>query len=342
MKMFHLFYIGIILTSLGLGLGLNSCALSSGSLTNSVSNFTVIATWTGSGGEAILSVYAESTNIYAAAGADGLYIFSSTLGYLNKFYMNVYPIKDVVVTSCFSAKYAFVANGFLGGSGGVMMISLADLTNLFVTNLCVVPGKNPNAIVINSDLTNIYTADHLTGYQNYTNSWNSGNTMTNKLASLGFPGLDIAVSGARAYVAAGVGGVFVLDQTVNNGQLAEVTTFLTYANAVAVSGSGNGTLLAVGDNLGLVLFNMDSPDQPERPRYLGGYYGMPVYDVAIDGNDFYLALGTAGVIKLTRTPPANFTLMKQYTDASCYKLFYFPTTGYVYAACGRDGIRLLR
>lgn len=343
MKKFHVYYIALIFISLGLGLGMNSCALSTGSNTNSVSNFTVIATWTGGMGEVISSVYAEGTNIYAAAGSDGLYIFNSSLSYLAKFSSNDVIFKDVVVKTCFSTKYAFVAHGLSTGNGGTMMVSVNDLTNFIVTNVCAFSGYNPNVIAVNDDLTNIYTADQFLGFQGYTNAWNSGATRTNKFTLLTTPGADIAVSGARTYIAAKTGGVYVIDHTVNNSILANISSTLLIANAVAVSGGGNGTLLAVGDYLGLIVYNMDTPDAPNKPRYLGGYYGSPVYDVAIDGNDFYLALGTAGIVKLTRTPPATFTLMKQYNDgAAYYRIFYFSSTGYIYAAAGKDGIRVLR
>lgn len=343
MKKIIAYHIALIIIVMGFGLGMNSCALSTGSTTNNVTNFTLVASWTGSVGEVINSVYAEGTNIYAAAGSDGLYIFNSGLTYLTKFSTNSLIIKDVVVKTCFSVKYAFLAYGLSDGMGGTAMVSVNDLTNFIVTNACSFSNRSPNAIVVNDDLTNIYSADQCIGFENYTNGWNSGATSTNKFTILNAPGADIAVSGARTYLAAKTSGVYVLDHTVNSGILANVNSTLNIANAVAVSGGGNGTLLAVGDNLGLIVFNMDSPDSPITPRYLGGYYGTPVYDIAIDGNDFYLALGTAGIVKLTRTPPATFTLMKQYSDgAAYYKIFYFSTTGNLYAAAGKDGIRILR
>ena len=343
MKKIIAYHIALVSLALGLGLGMNSCALSTGSTTNSVTNFTVVASWTGSLGEVISSVYAEGTNIYAAAGSDGLYIFSSGLSYLAKFSTNLYPsIKDVVVKNYASSKFAVVANGFNNGKGGVMTINVTDLTNMYYTNANEYTGLTPNAIVVKDDMTNIFTADQTYGFQTYTNSWSviSG---TNKRTVLPVSGADITVSGTKAYVAAKTSGAYVIDFANNDGIMANVNSTLSFANAVAVSGSGDGTLLAVGDILGLVVFNMDSPDSPAFPRYLGGYYGTPVYDVAIDGNDFYLALGTAGVVKLTRTPPATFTLMKRYCDgAAYYRIFYFSTTGNLYAAAGKDGIRVLR
>lgn len=319
----------------------SSCGVSTGT-TNSVSNFTAVSSWTGSLGEVISSVTVDGTNIYAAAGPDGLYIFNTGLTYLGKFSTNVYPIKDVVVKTYSGSKFAVVANGLYNSKGGTMMIYVGDLTNLYATNLSEYSGRSPNALAVNDDVTNIYTADQFVGFQTYTNGWNIA-SLTNKVATLSSPGNDIAYSGTKVYVAAKTGGVYVIDYTANNSVLANITTTLFIANAVAVSGSGDGTLLAVGDSLGLVLFNMDTPDSPSKPRYLCGYYGSAVYDVAINGSEIYIALGTGGVAKLKFTPPSTLALEKQYSDgAAYYKIFYNSSTGYVYAACGKDGVRILK
>ncbi len=332
-------YLFLFCAVAAIAFSLTGCSVSTGPDT-APTNFTSIAGWTGSLGQTVHSVVADGTNIFAAAGPDGLLIFSSGLVYMNAFKTNN-PALDVVIRTVSGSKYALVANGIYNGKGGTMAINVSDLTNLQLTNYSEYPNLNPVSIVADSVATNYYTADTLAGYLTFTNSWDTLANQTNRRISLGAGGCDIALSGAKIYVAAKTGGVSIVDHVLNTIS-ANISATLLQANAVAVTGSGDGTLLAVGDSLGLVIYALDDPD-PSSPRYLGGYYCGTVYDVAVNGNDFYLALGKSGVLKITRTPPSTFTLVKKTSDGvGYYRLFYNSSTGYLYAACGIDGIRVLQ
>jgi hypothetical protein len=317
--------------------GLSSCSLSNGTATNNVTNFDLVATWTGSSGEVVSSVVADNTNVYAAVGNKGLYIFSSSLVHMYAFVSNN-PIQAVAVQTVATKKYAIVGNAISSGKGGIMMINVTDLTNIQLTNYSEYANMNPNSIVVDDVATNIFTADNLKGYQNYTNSWQTLLNQSSYSINLNSPGVDIALGGIYIYVAHKTGGVSVINWQ-NNTVVAQITTTLWSANAVAVDSS----IIAVGDDHGLVLYSITGSDSPATPRYIASYNCGPVYDIAFNGNDFFLALGSAGVQKVSRTTPTTFTLLKQYNDgASYYRLSYNTFTYNLYAACGKDGIRILK
>jgi hypothetical protein len=352
MKKIIMFFTGAVIFLFYMLAQFSSCAQApKASDTNSsgasVPSFTLVTNWK-SPNVSIKSVFQNNANIYAVSYSE-LIVFDDSMSQLGTFPAT--NINDLVIGGS-GPVYAYMALGTYQGSGGVFMADVTEPTNIYQTNLYKDANRSGNALAVNSTGTIVYTADDKQGYQKYavdltTPQFNVlvqyalNGVSPNDSA---YPGVDICVDsgGTYAYVAAKEGGVFVIK--IGTGVVAQITAPLTIANAVAL----NGNYLAVADLIGgIFIFSIGPPNSPDMPNLIGNYKtGGTAYDVAMDGNDLYIADGLNGVLKVTKTPPPNttFTLEKQYKDGSvAYKVFYSALyTGNVYAALGKDGIVVLR
>ncbi len=306
--------------------------------------FTLIGSWSGPNQEFIDSVYVDADDtIYAVAKYDGLFILTNPGPVkAGKFQTNYYPVNDVVVNTINSKKYAFAALGVYNQNSGIIVLNVNDPTNIIVTNALINPNLSCNAILdfigsAGAPVYNVYTADDNKGFQDYNVNFTTAATALGTAMISTHPAVDIALSSdnSEVFLAAKTAGIFVVNITTGS-TIFQINNY-PISSIQALSVSGNN-LAAVDSLNGILIYDVAS-----YPK-LKANYSTPgeAYDVVMNGNDIYIADGSYGILKVSWTPPSTFSLDRVYQDGAVYyKLYYSSSTGYLYAACGKSGIRIL-
>ncbi len=186
---------------------------------SSSSLFSVVSEWKGTNGEVIRSLYIDSSNVYAAAGYDGLIVFDSNLNRLGGFVTNN-PLYDVIIKTMASNKYAVATMGSYMGKGGLILLDVTDPSNIFATN--VFENNDLSGNVFSSELAVsgndqgigeiIYTSDFNKGFQSYLIDWT--NLIVRIGKSIAVPNsnsVDLVVCKTNAYLAAKEEGLLIMD-----------------------------------------------------------------------------------------------------------------------------------
>lgn len=108
----------------------------------------------------------------------------------------------------------------------------------------------------------------------------------------GNPVLDVSPYGSYVYVAAGKGGIKVLNITSKNPLVGEIKTDKPVSRVLVY---GKYLLASLGDG-GLVMYSLSNPSSPLPVAYYSN--GMLLYDIAVYSNVVALAFGTGGIITL--------------------------------------------
>lgn len=301
-----------------------------------------VATYTGT--EVIKSVFVRGNYLYAAAGYDGLMVFSITnpsniTKITSASYQTNNPINDVVVID----DYAYVAFGNYNGAGGVGILDVSDpssISNIIISNN--IPGMSASALTVSSDKKTIYVADEFSGVVMLTNVF-SGTVMIEKIAANslnGNPGTAIKIDGDYAYVAAKDGGVYILNMTGSISIAAQISTTISLANSIDLSDQ----LLVIGDRMsGVMIYDVETQN---KPKYKSNYdTSGDAFDVVISGTDILVADGANGIMWISISTPTSPELEGYYTetDGLAYQLYYSTSTApYIYAAYGPKGLRVFQ
>lgn len=306
--------------------------------TNGVPRFALLTNWAGTNGQTVKALTADATNVYAAAGYDGLLVIRiSDMSNIASFATNQ-PVNDVVLKMISTNRYAFIPLGTFNGYGGFLSLNITDLSNIYATHMYLEPTRNATAIdyVLARNGVRVVTADDFQGYQPYLVEWGGGTVTPEKPVPLGAKAVsDIFVYGTVAYVAAKDEGVFIID-TLGGRILSHIKPALSLANSVYVE----GRILLVADKMnGIMIYDIGNPTSPQ----LLGDYDTPgdANDVWLIRNDIYIADGINGVMKVKWTPPNKFTLQRVYTDGSLAYHLHIAKDGKVFVACGNDGLKVL-
>lgn len=306
--------------------------------TNGVPSFVLLTNWNGTNGQVIKAITADSSNIYAASGYDGLMVFRiSDLSNLGSFSTNQ-PVNDVVLKVISTNKYLLIPLGSFNGMGGLLTLNVNDPSNITATHFYEEATKNPTAAdyMLTKNGLKVVTCDDFQGYQSYQVDWNNATVTPEKPVPLGARATsDIAVLGNKAFIAAKDEGVFVID-TANSTIVAHLKPALSLANSVFITGK---TLVVADKMNGIMIYDIGNPSSPK----LLGTYDTPgdADDVWLVNDMIYIADGINGVLKVKWTPPDKFTLQKVYTDGSIAYQLFVAQDNKVYVACGSDGLKVL-
>jgi len=108
----------------------------------------------------------------------------------------------------------------------------------------------------------------------------------------GNPVLDVSPYGSYVYLAAGKGGIKVLNTTSPNPLIGEIKTDKPVSRVLVY---GKYLLASLGEG-GLVMYSLSNPANPTPVAYYSR--GMFLYDIAVYSDVVALAFGTGGVITL--------------------------------------------
>ena len=306
--------------------------------TNGVPSFALLANWTGTNGQVIKAITADESNIYAAAGYDGLLVFRiSDMSNIGSFATNQ-PVNDVVLKVLSTNKLIMVPLGSYIGGGGILSLNVNDASNIFVTHACVDPSKNPQAIdyVLTKNGLKAVTADDSMGYQSYLIDGNGTSVTPEKPVPLGTKAaVDIAAMGTKVFIAAKDEGVFVVD-TIGGNVIAHLKPALSLANSVFITGK---TLVVADKMNGVLLYDVGNPSAPKL---------LATYNTPGDADDawlvhdmLYIADGINGIIKVKWSQPDKFILQKIYNDGSIAYQLFITQDKKIFVACGNDGLKVL-
>lgn len=323
-----------------------------GSTGTSDSGFNLLSSYTNS--EVIEGIFVKGNYLYAAAGYDGLMIFTVTNNTLslvsNGQYETTTPIKDVVVIEDGTTLLALCAVGNNDNLGGVTAVDVTDPSS--PTNFAPGAGTSVQtaashdaAAIALRDSDTVLIADSISGVDEYDVTTTGANTGAVAAAAslstlFNHSAVDVVANsgGTYAIAAARSGGVYFVD-IANTEVDAQIINPLSFANAVAVSDD----TLAIGDRMGGVLIYDISTIT--EPTYRGIYSTTgDAFDVIISGSDVYVADGSNGVLWVDFTTITAPSLKARYTeeDQVFSDVFYSSSSGtLVYAACGAGGIRML-
>lgn len=306
--------------------------------TNGVPSFALLTNWSGTNGQVIKAITADASNIYAAAGYDGLLVFRiSDMSNIGGYSTNQ-PVNDVVLKVISTNKFILIPLGSYNGMGGVMSVNVNDPSNIVLSHFFEEQSKNPVAVdyMLTKSGLRVVTADDFQGFQSYVFEWTGTTVTPDKPLPLGARATsDIAVMGNKAFIAAKDEGVFVID-TASGRIIAHMKPSLSLANSVYITGK---TLVVADKMNGIMLYDIGNPS---APRLLATYNTPGDADDAwLVNNMLYIADGINGVIKVKWTKPDKFTLQKIYNDGSIAYQLFVAQDKKVYVACGSDGLKVL-
>jgi hypothetical protein len=328
----------------------SAVAQTASSSASTVSNLTLVSSWTPTSGQYIRDVVADGNNayLYAAAGYNGILCFqisnsSNLIQFATNLVITNYPVNDILIKEINSREYLFAVLGTYNGMGGIAIYDItAGPAGAVLTNgTNTVAGVSGNSAYMNASTGLIYVADEFMGIQIYTNFPVLAPISNGPAMPLnGHSGIGIDSLGTYAvlYVAAADGGVYIVNSSSMT-VLAQISSPVSIANSVRV----NQNTLAVADQSGYIWFYNIAI--PSNPQMLGSYFigGQPT-DIAINGSDVFVAAGSQGVVWIDITSTSVPVLKGASVPSGRALKLNVPTGngGYFYAAYGLDGIRVFQ
>jgi hypothetical protein len=310
---------------------------------SNLNKFNLVASWKGTNGEVVRSLTTDGTNIFVAVGFDGLYIFDNAgLNFKYSFSTN-YCINDIAIKSFASNTYAFLAVGTPDSDGGLIICDITDLTNIriinsaimsntFIQSLCTYSDTNDQGRFINIFMTDEESGFTLFSYDVLTNTLILKNTGTGR----NYRGIDIDAEKGIICSTSKDGSVYLYNW--KGKVLSKISNSLSMANKASFCRKS----LTVADRMeGLMLFDISDP---YNCVFLANYNTAgDTYDVIENGDNFFIADGINGILKVKREKQGDFMLEKAFNDGALYnKLLYSPVNDVLYAGCGKDGIKMLK
>lgn len=297
------------------------------------------------GGRYINALAIDGALLYAAAGYDGIIVYtisdSTNLVESTNIVITNFPVMDITVKTIASQKYLFAILGSYTNVGGLAIFEVTSApSGIYATNISNnVAGVKGNALAVNETTGLTVAADEFKGLQFYTNMPALADIRVGHVVTLnGKSAQDLDISGTSIFAAARENGVYIVDSVSRTVQ-AHIGLPVGYAAAVDADGNN----LAVADRGGTVYFYDVS--LPASPRYKGYFQtGGEVSDVIISGSDVYVACGTGGFAWLditTLTAPVRKGYITPAGSAQRLSIA-FGSGGYIYAAYGLDGIKVFK
>ena len=229
-----------------------------------------------------------------------------------------------------AAYLAMAGTNTSGTPGRLQVVDISNPLNPVATNSISLPGPGLSVFVIGAKA---YVACGNAGLQavDVTDPANPvvGSLFTSSAA------LSAFITNQYAYVAAGSNGlqIFDLSSSTTTNAVGSVTTNITFAQSVWVSGNH----AYVGDDTGLNVIDISSPSNPSwRARVTTG---LPVYGLADAGpGALALAADAAGLeIAIINSPEAPGMVATNGAAAPANGVAY--SSGYVFVASGTNGLR---
>lgn len=306
-----------------------------------IQSFNIIGSWKSTNGVVIQGFTSDGTNLYAAAGYDGLLVFKLP-AFENTFsYATNFPFNDVLFCRTEQSTSIFCSMGESNNTGGIIAFMVQPDNTIVFTNKIELPGINGKKLSLFTNKTTsiMLLADESSGVSGYSIDWNTLGLTVDPLYSINTkPVRHIIWNKDNCILANRENGFSIYNLGKPDSLVSKTKADLSMSHSTSLSGN----YLAVADRMmGIMIYDISDR---QKPRLLGSY-DTPgdAYDVIMDGKIIYVADGVNGVLKLKYLPPVDFILEKQFNDGSiAYSLKYSKISSNLIVGFGKDGIKVLQ
>lgn len=300
--------------------------------------FTTIALWKGNSGEVAKSFCFDDENLYIAMGYDGLYIFDKTNLSNKSIELSNYIINEAENIKTVSNTLLFLATGSRNNAGGILICSI-ESSNINVINSNLQENLNATGLYIlekDKNSVEIYISDEKKGFYCYNYDINKNYLSAKPLKEQpSISGVDIVSTRKHIFLADSSGNIHVFNS--DGRKAGEIKNPLIMANHLFLYKD----ILFVADRMnGIVAYDVSSP---ENSKFLYSYNASgDSYDVFVQDEEVFVADGISGILNL-KLNGKSLSLQKRFADGSVFtRVIYDKSKNLVYAACNKDGIRILK